>query len=232
MKINAALIPVRGGSRSIPLKNIKPICGKPLVYWTIKAACECSEIHKVYVSTDSDKIRETVEEFRKGQGPDWSKKLQVIGRSWESAVDTASTETAMLEFARQYEFDHIALIQATSPMLTAADLCGGFALFSRPDTDSVLSVVRQRRFIWKPDGEGCVAPVNYNVFSRPRRQEFDGFLVENGAFYICSREALLKSRCRLSGRIRAYVMGEDTAFELDEPGDWIITEALMKKNGF
>ena len=51
--MNVAFIPVRGGSKSIPLKNIKPICGKPLVYWTVKAACECSNIDMVYVATDS-----------------------------------------------------------------------------------------------------------------------------------------------------------------------------------
>ena len=59
--MNIAFIPVRGGSKSIPLKNIKIICEKPLVYWTIKAACRCSYIDKVYVATDSDKIRETIE---------------------------------------------------------------------------------------------------------------------------------------------------------------------------
>ena len=61
--MNVAFIPVRGGSKSIPLKNIKPISGKPLVYWTVKAACGCKYIDKVYVSTDSEKIKETVESF-------------------------------------------------------------------------------------------------------------------------------------------------------------------------
>ena len=73
--MNVAFIPVRGGSKSIPLKNIKPICGKPLVYWVVKAACLCSHIDKVYIATDSDKIKETVEQlgFEKGPG-DWKKR--------------------------------------------------------------------------------------------------------------------------------------------------------------
>lgn len=61
--MNVAFIPVRGGSKSIPLKNIKPICGKPLVYWTVKAACECRYIDKVYVSTDSEVIRNAVRDL-------------------------------------------------------------------------------------------------------------------------------------------------------------------------
>ena len=79
------------------MKNIKPICGKPLVYWTVKAACECKYIDTVYVATDSDKIKEVSLRFKE-EDPLFHK-LQVIGRSAESASDTASTESAMLEFA-------------------------------------------------------------------------------------------------------------------------------------
>ena len=229
--MNVAFIPVRGGSKSIPLKNIRPICGKPLVYWTLRAACGCREIDRVYVATDSERIRETVESFRTGAEAALFGKAEVIGRSAESASDTASTESAMLEFAEAYAFDSIALIQATSPLLQAQDLDRGFEAFGREDTDSVLSVVRQKRFHWAEDADGTAHPTNYDVFRRPRRQEFDGYLVENGAFYITSRESLLKSRNRVSGRIRAVEMNEDSFFEIDEESDWVIIEALMKKNG-
>ncbi len=229
--MNVAFIPVRGGSKSIPLKNIKPICGKPLVYWTVKAACQCRYIDIVYVATDSDIIAETVEGFKKGAESELFAKAQVIGRSAESASDTASTEFVMLEFASNYDFDNIVLIQATSPMLTAADLCGGFKLFETEGTDSVLSAVRQYRFLWDEEPDGRVLAKNYDVFRRPRRQEFSGYLMENGAFYISSKADLVKYQNRVSGNIKAYEMREDSAFEIDEPSDWIIIEALMRKNG-
>lgn len=229
--MNVAFIPVRGGSKSIPLKNIKPICGKPLVYWTVKAACQCKYIDVVYIATDSDKIKETVETFKCGNEAEIFSKAQVIGRSAESASDTASTEFAMLEFAANYEFDNVILVQATSPMLTAADLDSGFELFNTEGTDSVLSVVRQYRFLWDKDEKGNVSPSNYDVFHRPRRQEFDGYMMENGAFYISSKFDVLKYQNRVSGNIKAYEMCEDSAFEIDEPSDWIIIEALMQKNG-
>ena len=229
--MNVAFIPVRGGSKSIPLKNIKPISGRPLVYWTVRAACGCRAIDRVYVATDSDKIRETVEAFKKGAEAELFSKVTVIGRSAESACDTASTESAMLEFAEAYDFDNIVLIQATSPLLQAEDLDRGFEAYAKEDTDSVLSVVRQKRFHWAEDAEGIASPTNYDVYNRPRRQEFDGYLVENGAFYICSKEDLLRSKNRVSGKIRAVEMDEDTFFEIDEPSDWVIIEALMKKNG-
>ena len=229
--MNVAFIPVRGGSKSIPLKNIKPISGKPLVYWTVKAACGCKYIDKVYVATDSDKIRETVESFKSGTEAELFSKAQVIGRSAESASDTASTESAMLEFAENYEFDNIVLVQATSPLLMSEDLERGFEAFAEEGTDSVLSTVRQKRFHWGNDGNGFAHPTNYDVFHRPRRQEFDGYLVENGAFYITSKTDLLKTKNRGSGNIKAIEMNEDTFFEIDEPSDWVIIEALMKKNG-
>ena len=229
--MNAAFIPVRGGSKSIPLKNIKPICGRPLVYWTIKAACLCEYIDIVYVATDSDIIKETVEAFKYGAEANVFEKLQVIGRSTESASDTASTEFAMLEFAECYDFNNIVLIQATSPMLTAKDLGGGFKLFNTDGTDSVLSVVRQYRFLWDKQIDGNVSPSNYDVFHRPRRQEFDGYLMENGAFYITSKTALVKYKNRISGNIKAYEMCEESAFEIDEPSDWTIIEALMRRKG-
>ena len=222
--MNVAFIPVRGGSKSIPLKNIKLICGKPLVYWTVKAACDCKYIDKVYVATDSDKIKEVAEDFNLS-------KVQVIGRSDESASDTASTEFAMLEFAHKYEFDNIVLIQATSPLLQGEDLDRGFEAFMEDGTDSVLSVVRQKRFNWNVDEKGFAQPSNYDVYKRPRRQEFSGYLVENGAFYITKKEDLIKFNNRVSGNIKAVEMSEETFFEIDEPSDWIIVEALMKKKG-
>lgn len=226
--MNVAFIPVRGGSKSIPLKNIKPLNGKPLVYWTIKAACECHYIDKVFVSTDSEDIRQVVIDIKCTNESTCFAKLEVIERSIESASDTASTEFAMLEFASKYDFDNICLVQATSPMLKSDDLNNGFELFNSEGTDSVLSVVRQKRFNWHMNENGFVLPSNYDVFNRPRRQEFDGYLVENGAFYITSKSNLLSTKNRLSGNIKAYEMDEITYFEIDEPSDWIITEGLMK----
>lgn len=219
--MNVALIPVRGGSKSIPLKNIQKIAGKPLVYWAAKAASQCSSIDKVYVATDSEIIKETVDGFHLS-------KVETIGRGEETASDTASTESVMVEFAKKYEFENIVLIQATSPLLNASDLEGGFGLFKTADTDSVLSVVRQKRFHWAVDDNGIASPTNYDFFHRPRRQEFDGYLVENGAFYITGRSALLKTENRVSGNIRAYEMDESTYFEIDEPSDWIIIEQQLK----
>lgn len=220
--MNVAFIPVRGGSKSIPLKNIKIINGKPLIYWTAKAASDCKYIDIVYVATDSDVIKNTVESLG-------IPKVTVIDRDPSTATDTASTESAMIDFTNRFEYNNIVLVQATSPLLTGEDLDRGFELFNLPDTDSVISAVRQKRFNWSVDENGYASPMNYDYLHRPRRQDFDGYLTENGAFYINSREGFLKNQNRLYGRIRACEMGEDTFFEIDEPSDFTIIEAMMNK---
>lgn len=224
-----AFIPVRGGSKSIPLKNIKEINGRPLVYWVLDAAVQCPLIDRVYLCTDSDPIREKVNAYcSKYQCAD---KLLCIDRPAETATDTASTESAMLYFAEAYpKFEHIILIQATSPLLTAEHLSQAIEQYETNAWDSLLSVVRQKRFCWKTDGSSF-QPINYDYLNRPRRQEFEGYLVENGAFYINSRKGLLADGCRLSGKVGAYEMPEETYFENDEPSDWIIVERLLKKHG-
>ncbi len=226
--MNVAFIPVRGGSKSIPLKNIKEIHGRPLVYWTVAAACDCRAVDKVFVATDSIDIRLCVEKFC-AQDLDRFKKVNVIDRSPETATDTASTESVMIEFAKSHRFDNIALVQATSPLLTGEDLDNGFNAFNTAGTDSVLSVVPQKRFIWGVDNDGIATAKNYDVNARPRRQDFEEYYVENGAFYITSRKDLLATGSRLSGNIRICLMSEDTYFEIDEPSDWIVTDAIMTK---
>ena len=230
--MNVAFIPVRGGSKSIPLKNIKTIAGKPLVYWAVQAACLCEYIDVVYVATDSEIIRNTVNDFCDKNKASLFSKLRIVTRSKESATDDASTEFAMLEFAELHDFENIVLIQATSPLLTSNALNEGFKKFEEPNVDSVLSVVRQKRFNWICNDKGFVEPQNYDIFHRPRRQDFSGYLVENGAFYITSRNALIKSQNRISGNIKAVEMDEITYWEIDEPSDWEIVEMAFSQNRF
>ena len=224
-----AFIPVRGGSKSIPYKNIKNICGKPLVIWTIEAALFANQIDEVVISTDSDLIEQTIEEYFNLNKNDRLTKLKIYRRNAENASDEATTESAMLEYVHNNQFETIVLIQATSPLLSTEDINLGISKYHNEGFDSILSVVRQKRFIWNHiEGTSAVKPYNYQIDKRPRRQENNGFLVENGALYITSRELLLSTGQRISGNIGYIEMPEETYFELDEPSDWIIAEELLK----
>lgn len=222
MKI-VAVIPVRGGSKSIPLKNIKHINGRPLVYWTIDAAVNCKWIDEVYISTDDERIATVVRAYDR----DTLGKLNTISRSPHTATDTASTESVLLEFVEKVDSDYTVLLQATSPLTQPHHLDEAFQKLFDEQYDSLLTGVRQKRFIWKETEDGAT-PINYELMTRPRRQEFDGFLVENGAFYISKTAAILQSKVRISGKIGFYEMPEETYFEIDEPSDWVIIEKFLK----
>ena len=223
--MNIAFIPVRGGSKSIPLKNIKPINGKPLVYWTALAAEDSKIVDKVIIATDSKEIKDTVLSFG-------FKKLEVYDRNPENAQDTSSTESVMLEYIEKSNLnpkDNFILIQATSPLLKSNYIDEMFEKLENSDADSIFSAVREKQFHWI-ETENGVEPINYDYRNRPRRQEFQGILAENGACYINSVENILRDKCRLSGKITTYEMPAKTAYEIDEESDWLIIENLMKRN--
>ena len=216
-----AFIPVRGGSKSIPLKNIKPLCGKPLVCWNIEALEACPQVDEVIVATDSDEIWKTVE------SRDY-KKTKLYRRSAENACDTASTESVMLEYikyANMPESDIFMLVQATSPLTESVHFLEALQKYATGEYDSMLTCVRNYRFFWNEDGSS----MNYDYMSRPRRQNFSGMLMENGAFYINTVGRILSNGNRLGGKIGIYEMPEYTATEIDEPDDWMILEKLMRK---
>lgn len=223
--MNIAFIPARGGSKSIPLKNIKPINGKPLIYWTAKAANNTICVDKVIIATDSDEIKAVVANF----GFD---KLEIYNREPINAQDTSSTESVMLEYIEKANLnrdDNFILIQATSPLLESSHIDEMYNTLKNSDADSIFSSVREKQFHWIETEEG-VKPINYDYKNRPRRQEFKGILAENGACYINSVKNILKDKCRLSGKIISYELPPQTAYEIDEESDWLIVESLMKRN--
>jgi CMP-N-acetylneuraminic acid synthetase len=210
-----ALIPLRGGSKSIPDKNIKPIAGKPLCSWVIYSALNCEAFDAIYISTDSARIANVATSE--------SPRVRIVDRPRELATDHATTESVMLHFAKSFEFDALVTIQATSPLLTTQNLDEAIASFKTNKFDSMLSATRTKRFFWSESGH----PINYEPKARPRRQDFLGTLMENGAFYITSRDLLIREKCRLGGKIGIYEMSEDSAIELDEPADWEAVEKIL-----
>tara|TARA_B110000259_G_scaffold177531_1_gene214817 strand:- start:55 stop:1215 length:1161 start_codon:yes stop_codon:yes gene_type:complete len=219
--MNIAFIPARCGSKSIKLKNIKPFCNKPLIYWNIKALEESSMIDEIVVATDCNEIKKTVEAFN-------FKKTRVYNRIKLNAGDNSSTESVILEFLHKEKFndkDKFILVQATSPLTETKDFEEALIKMKSENSDSLLTCVRVKRFLWNDNNE----PINYNFEKRPRRQDFNGSLIENGAFYINSVSNIISSNNRLSGKISIYEMEEYKYVEIDEENDWVIAESLMKK---
>ncbi|MCW3785160.1 acylneuraminate cytidylyltransferase [Plebeiibacterium sediminum] len=215
-----AIIPLRAGSKGIIKKNQKKILGRPLFTWVLGEAIQ-SNLDHIYLFTDDHEIKAYVEKEYQ-----WTSKVSVVERSEESANDTASTEFAMNELAEMinFKFAQFYLLQATSPLTTSSDINNAITLLNNVQVDSVLSVVKTHRFIWNNKGES----LNYNYLNRPRRQDFEGLLIENGAIYGCKKETFLKTNNRLGDKIEVLEMSEDTLIEIDEPGDLVIIEQLLK----
>ena len=220
--MNIAFIPARCGSQTIPFKNIKIICGEPLIYWPLLALTKSKSIDQIYVATDCAEIKDVVADFN-------FDKVRIFDRCDVNASNTASTESVMLEFLETKKFsgdDLFVLVQVTNPFTSSNDFDNAInTIKSSNKLDSILSCVETKRFFWTKNGE----PINYDYNSRPRRQDFEGILMENGAFYINTVANIKNYKNRLSGNIHPYVMPEYSAVEADEIDDWLMVEKLMYK---
>ena len=191
--MNVAFIPVRCGSKSIPFKNIKDFCGKPLVYWNLLALQKSKNIDEIIVATDCQEIMSAVNDFS-------FSKVVIYERGKENASDTASTESVMLEYLGERELDDndlFILTQATSPFTQTHDFDNALSHFKQEKADSLLTCVRTKRFFWDDNNN----PINYDFKNRPRRQDFDGLLMENGAFYISSVVNIKHHKNRLNNKM-------------------------------
>lgn len=211
-------LPLRKNSKGIPNKNKRKMVGRPLFTWVLGEAI-ASDLDEIYVYTDDQIIIDFI-----AQEYHWTTKVTALMRSEESATDTASTESAMLEFCARidYNFDVFCLLQATSPFTKKDDIN---ACLDKLDGnfDSALTVVNTHRFLWNENG----TPINYDPLNRPRRQDFSGLLIENGAVYTVAKEAFKKHKNRLGDTIAMVKMPEDSLLEIDSESDWIAVEQLL-----
>ena len=136
------------------------------------------------------------------------------------ARDTSSSEEALLHFAENVPFERMVFLQATSPLVRTEDIDRALELLS--EYDSVLSVTEFTQFVWI-DGKP-----NYDLNRRPRRQDSAPAYLETGSLFATSREALLASRNRLSGRIGYCVVPKIRAFDVDSPEDLEVVRSLMR----
>ena len=198
-----SLITARGGSKGIPQKNIIDINGKPLISYTIEASVS-SRVSETWVSTDSSIIATTAEKYG----------AKIIWRPKELANDNIMPDASLLHAAKNIDFDMLVFIQPTSPLLTPHYINTGISMMS--DYDSVFSAYKEH---WCPRWSTDFEPVGWNISKRPRRQDMDGQYIENGAFYITSKENLLQSKLRYSGNIGIVEMPLEKSFQIDSKND-------------
>ena len=207
MKI-VSLIPARKGSKGIPNKNLIHLSGKPLINYAIKASKE-SLVDETWVSSDSDEILNTSKRFG----------AKIIKRPLKFSNDIASSESALLHFAENVDFDILVFIQCTVPLIKPQDINQGIEKMKK--FDSVVSVSETTQMFWDANG-----PL-YDINNRARRQDSIKRYVETGSFFITSKENLLKFKNRLSGNIGYVKIPKYRSFDIDGYDDLKIVETLI-----
>ena len=223
MKKIIAIILARGGSKGIPGKNIKKFCGLPLIAWSILQAINTKGITDVWVSSDDKKILTIAKKY--GAKP--------IIRPKKLATSTSGSDEGYMHaisFIEKnfYSPDIIIALQATSPIRESKDLELALKKFKIRNYDSIFSAcLAEDLLLWK-QSKNKLKSINYDFRKRPRRQDFKGYLIENGSFYIFTPNLIKKLKNRLGGKIGTYVMESWKLFELDELSDYKFCELTMK----
>lgn len=223
------IIPARGGSKGIPRKNIKPLNGKPLIYYAIDTARAITSDESICVSTDDDDIIAVVEKYG----------LAVpFKRPAELATDTAGTYEVLLHALDFYEkqgrhYDVVVLLQTTSPFRNAKQVDEALSLYKNGKGIEMAVSVKE-----------CTANPYYNVFEEDadgylkvckgegnifRRQDAPKVYEYNGAIYVMDAKVLKTTHLHKMHRRIKYVMDDFTSFDLDTMWDWQIAEMMIKQ---
>lgn len=218
------IVPARGGSKSIPLKNIVPLVGKPLIWWTLDAAAEAG--YPIVVSTDSQDIGGSVRQWYESsptQSP-----ITIQKRRAELAQDDTPTEVVIEDVLDRWSdaVDIVVLLQPTSPLRTGAQIVDLVTKLCDRNLDSIFSVSPSHALIWYNGPKEGELYSMYDARRRPRRQEMAQY-EENGAIYAFTYDLWRKEHCRIGGRTGVYVMGEEHRLQIDSPTDLFIAEKLL-----
>jgi len=221
-----SIIPARGGSKSIPRKNLRIVAGKPLIVWSIEQALAAKLLDRVVVSTDDEEIA-NVARAAGAEVP--------FLRPAELATDTAPTEPVLLhaldwlEKNDAYRPEAVLLLQPTCPVRRTGTLDRALKLFDDRKADSLVGAREIHPFLWR----GVESPIaSYDFMNRPRRQEVadvDQLFEETGSIYITRTEFLRRTGNRLGGKIALFRMDGDESWDVDVEADLRVVEALLKE---
>lgn len=222
-----ALIPARGGSKQIINKNIKLLCGKPLISYTIEAALASDYIDDVVISTDSDLIAEISLKCG-GQVPFMRPKE--LAEDESKTIDVAiHAINALVKMKRTY--DYLILLQPTSPLRTKDDMDSAIKIIIDGDISSLVSVreVKENPVLMRTIENNKLKNImDFN--GSLRRQDLPKYYIFNGAIYINNIDMLLKQKKFVDEKTYPYVMDYERSIDIDEILDFKIVELIMKEN--
>lgn len=225
------IIPARGGSKGLPGKNIKHLCGKPLVSWPISAALNCPVVDTVIVSTEDAEIA--------GIAKKAGAKVPFM-RPSHLAEDTSSTISVLTYTLQRLsemgdEYDYCILLEPTSPLTENIDISLALDLLDskRDIADSIVGVSEvvsaHPVFDSRINSGGLLEPFHGADFSSVgRRQEIEELYFFEGSLYISDVISLMEKKSFYHGRTLPYVVPKWKSLEIDDLVDFICVEAILK----
>jgi CMP-N,N'-diacetyllegionaminic acid synthase len=224
-----AIIPARGGSKGLPGKNIKPICGKPLIAWTIEAGLGSQYIDEVMVTTDSEEIADVARDF--------GASVPFL-RPAELASDTATSFDAVKQVIDFYErelhkrFDYVVLLEPTSPLREKNDLDAMIEkiYLVNDECDAIVSLgeVHEHPSIMKKIVGNAIEPYVKELVMASRRQDNVVAYFPYGVGYIVKIKTLLEEKTFYPKRTTHHLIKRHQCYEIDDVYDFIAIENIMK----
>jgi len=232
-----AIIPARGGSKSVPRKNIKDLHGKPLIAYTIEAAKNSKYINKVVLSTDDDEIAEVARKF--GAETPFKQPAHTAEYA-SSALSAVLHALQFLEENESYKPEIVVYLQPTSPFRKSEHIDKAIkTLLEDESIDGVMGMtqVKQHPFMaFKKSEDGTMVPF-IDMQNRPlRRQEMPELFATNASVYVTRRKYYDTAQdpnpvCPLfEGKMKAVIMENEDSIDMDDEIDFIMGEAILKKN--
>jgi N-acylneuraminate cytidylyltransferase len=198
------IIPARGGSKGILKKNIKEMCGKPLIAWSIEAARQSKLLDRFIVSTEDVGIAQ----IANGLG------AEVLVRPVELATDEASTLSVLQHVLEHMPAEIIVLLQPTSPIRNKGLIDRCIKRFQDTNADSLATGFICKNYEW-------------GTYSK-RRQELRGFFYDDGNVYVFKAE-LIRRGDRYGKRMERVVTEKEENIEIDDEFDFWLAEQILKK---
>lgn len=220
-----AVIPARGGSKRIPLKNIRDFLGKPIIAYSIEKALESNLFDKVMVSTDSIKIKTIAQKY--------GAEVPFL-RSKKNADDFATTDDVIREVLHEYKakdenFDIVCCLYPTNPLLNIIDLSKGMDKLKNENFDSVYSITKftfpvQRALRVYENKIHPREPENYYK----RSQDLEEVFQDAAQFYLVKTSAFNQSNTMLTNKTGAVIIENSAVQDIDTISDWKLAEIKYK----
>jgi CMP-N,N'-diacetyllegionaminic acid synthase len=223
-----AIIPARGGSKGLPGKNIRAVCGKPLIAWSIEKAQRSRCLDEIVVSTDDPQIAQVAREY--GAAVPFLRPAAL-------ATDVASTYDVIRHAVAHYqaagrEFDYTVLLEPTSPLREDDDVDRMLAaLDAQADQfDAIVSVglVNEHPSVMKRLNGPRLEPFHPDLEQAARRQDRTHAYFPFGVAYIAKTTALLQQNTFYMQRCLAFTIKRYQNYEIDDLYDLLCVESVMR----